>query len=863
MSSIRFEEITEQAGIAYIPGLTFGAAWGNFNQDPLPDLFVSNHFNSGSLYINNGDGTFTDIASDVFKTEDLDGDTHGAAWADFDNDGDQDLIQLVGAKEGEGSDPNRLYVNQNGIFEEQANTYGIDYPLLRGRTPLWLDFDNDGRLDIIMGGAEREDAPPTIFRQTDQGFEDARATTGFAPSNSRFSLLSDLSGDGNLDLVATGFLEGSSSRVTVYDLTSIPFENITSTAIRPNSDNDIAIADFNNDLRPDIYITRNQEDSANGFVDDWLFFNTEEGLIEQGEQAGINSIPHPGRSVVAGDFDNDMDVDIYIDGTTGKNQPNILLDNQGDGTFVTVSDAGGATGTDQGQGDSIVTADFDVDGFLDLFIVNQSAQDQLFRNQGNDNHWIEIDLEGVQSNRDGIGAQIFATAGGVTQLREQSGGIHRSAQNHQRIHFGLGDNTQVDELVIQWPSGVVQRLENIPANQLIQVIEPSDNFSPGQPTFVAGAESGVFLWKNTFDGPYHLRTIGANTPTSFEIDLIASDTLSEISPFDLEPNDTWETTQFGFSLNSRVINREDGVDFKLTTGTKALLSITQDGVPNPQQINVGGEGTPLSPAGWIINSEEFPVRPSFNTEEDSGLVVGQGETSDVLEFRWRGDENGNNVNLSVLTSNDSPRFSAIGFEENDQLTTLSNGVEIQGRIQSLEDGLDVVTPEPVQVGFTYQQDNLFQPDQVNSDDELLGIPNAYWVPLATPYGQPDYDSSEQEGLFLWQNENEQGLWHLRVTAGGENLSRYTGSISSNLGSELIQPVDLEPNDTLITTNPQQIDFDLRVRNSGEDGIDFRFPPGAGLMLNLEESQQESASLVRIGSEQWPILTLPVDLSGWA
>ena len=108
------------------------------------------------------------------------------------------------------------------------------------------------------------------------------------------------------------------------------------------------------------------------------------------------------------------------------------------------------------------------------------APTQLFKNLGNDNHWIEIDLVGVTSNRDGIGAQIRATAEGVTQLREQDGGIHYRGQDHQRIHFGLGSNTMVDELTVRWPNGNMQVLQNVPADQIIEVVETNVVAVPGQ-----------------------------------------------------------------------------------------------------------------------------------------------------------------------------------------------------------------------------------------------------------------------------------------------------------------------------------------------------------------------------------------------
>lgn len=97
---------------------------------------------------------------------------------------------------------------------------------------------------------------------------------------------------------------------------------------------------------------------------------------------------------------------------------------------------------------------------------------QLFKNLGNDNNWIEIDLEGTTSNRDGVGTLVFVTTGDITQFREQTGGVHFRAQNHQRIHFGLGDNDHIDRILIKWPSGIVHSIENVPVNKILEIKEP-------------------------------------------------------------------------------------------------------------------------------------------------------------------------------------------------------------------------------------------------------------------------------------------------------------------------------------------------------------------------------------------------------
>jgi hypothetical protein len=96
---------------------------------------------------------------------------------------------------------------------------------------------------------------------------------------------------------------------------------------------------------------------------------------------------------------------------------------------------------------------------------------QLFKNRGNNNRWIEIDLEGVDSNRDGIGTSVTVEVGGVSQIRFQRGGMNRITQNHQRIHFGLGDNKVVDRLTIKWPSGKIQDFKNVDADRILTINE--------------------------------------------------------------------------------------------------------------------------------------------------------------------------------------------------------------------------------------------------------------------------------------------------------------------------------------------------------------------------------------------------------
>ena len=637
---IAFEDVSQHAGI-HRTGESWGNAWGDFDGDGYLDLWTTNHKQKPSLYRNNRDGTFTNIIDQVWRAYSY-ADTHGVAWADFDNDADQDLMVLSGSGGGRSTATNRkqhnhFYVNRGGRLVESAAAFGVDLPILRGRTPLWLDANSDGHLDMLLTGMLREDVtccpeadetPDAVasflLEQTvGSAFRQVGPSIGFdLQASATFAQLSDLTENGKLDvIVATGAYPRAVFQVSKTGA----FLDVTETFHFPRMSNvtDAVFADFNGDLRPDVFLARDVYRSHINIVDDRtlkLYIRNNQGergirfstdsevyfeifsvweprlsLISIGEQghdieafdgefigthgsrnvatfrfrlspedarviglkrrpevdlfgiyvgydpemkawtllyhksshtnnwtgfeavisartpildvAPVNfaqgdlshypesvlllktnnrrfkrapSFAEGGRSIAAGDFDNDMDIDIYlVRSSSAGNLANRLYENQGDGVFVAQRRIGAASGSMEGRGQSVTMADYDKDGYLDLFLTNgrgaypfNEGPDQLLRNTGSGNNWIQIDLEGKVSNRDGIGAKVFATTpDGTTQLRENTGGIHYSQQDQKRIHFGLAGHREVRELRIHWPSGIRQTLNNLPVNRVVRVVE--------------------------------------------------------------------------------------------------------------------------------------------------------------------------------------------------------------------------------------------------------------------------------------------------------------------------------------------------------------------------------------------------------
>ena len=619
-SSQSFTDVTSAAGVAH-SSETYGASWGELNGDGFPDLFISNHRTMKSLFRSNGDGTFTDIAGTINNFANRpNADTHGASWADFNNNGTQDLLVSVGT-----GNPSEWYVNSGGKLAFKTIGSGFDISNLGGRTPIWLDYDNDKRLDMLLaqyGGVAK------LFHQNSDGtFTELSAAAHLLCLRFHYAQLIDVNGDGRLDVLCP---DEATFPQKIYDTSSYPWKKIFDAtkpaAFFPVVKNvvDSTVADFNNDGRMDIFIlsgVQNRPSSvvqegnkieallAGGskgfkfvsagsvtFTVDWnkasegngtditkiqigskathpksttftldptspstwgmppaptsksqlplmqiWYDNTADrwtlaivtklnandaGIFSQGYIQAVATAPvtglqatglwptdHPGRptllmnrsgvfkdetvawgldtpvqcgSVTAGDFDNDMYVDLYLACRTGaSNIANILYHNNGDGTFTAVPNAGGAAGPiglaiadGVGTADSAVTADYDRDGFLDLFVTNGfnlqpryiGGPNNLFHNDGNGNHWIELDLVGVNSDRDATGARVYATANGVTQFRVQDGRYHRWSQDSKRIHFGLAGATSVS-LEIKWPGGLDQKIQNVAANKIYTITE--------------------------------------------------------------------------------------------------------------------------------------------------------------------------------------------------------------------------------------------------------------------------------------------------------------------------------------------------------------------------------------------------------
>jgi hypothetical protein len=437
-----FTDVTAEAGVGG-KGFGMGVTVGDYDNDGYEDLYVTN-WNSSILYHNNGNGTFTDVTAKAGVDNPHWG--VGAAWIDYDRDGRLDLYvgnylkfdpdakrryftadAFPGPLDYEGT-PDRLFHNNgDGTFTDVSHKAGIDNPLGRAMGVTTGDYDNDGWPDIYIANDTME---------------------SYMYHNNHDGTFSDVAPDVNTAFGANG--EATSAMNPIF-------------------------GDYDNDGWQDLFVSDMRyhrlfhNPGATGF---WLDTTVETGV------AAVS-----GQYVAWGDgffdFDNDGWKDLFVvNGGLHWLIPmeDSVLRNNGDATFTDVSSQLGDYFKFKKVGRGACFADYDNDGYIDAFIMVLGGKGILLHANppanGNRNHWLTLKLVGTRSNRDGYGARIEAFAGKLHQTVEAVSENGYLSQGDPRPHFGLGQQAEVDRLIIHWPSGTDQVLEHVKADQILKVTEP-------------------------------------------------------------------------------------------------------------------------------------------------------------------------------------------------------------------------------------------------------------------------------------------------------------------------------------------------------------------------------------------------------
>jgi cytochrome c peroxidase len=484
-----FVDVSQQAGIvnnrAISIEMTAGIAWGDYDRDGWPDLYVTDSEGANTLYRNNADGTFSlsPLSEQVALPESY---SNGAVFADFNNDGWLDLYVANWGQD-------NLFLNNGGQgFIDITADAGIDNDN-NSKSASWGDFDNDGWLDLYVAnwscypkcGRSMDGDIDRLYRNNGDGtFTDVTKFLGSGVNGAGFiASFHDFDNDGDLDiyLVNDSFINPIGNRLWRNDGPGCDGWCFTQIAAEAGANQKVfgmglAIGDYDNDGWLDYYFSNVGPMTLLNNRGNGAFQNV---AVESGTQApeGI------GWGAVFLDYDNDGWRDLYlaVSGTTNHRDiaANKLFRNLGDGTFEEVACHNEAT--DARMSISVASADYNQDGWVDLLVGNTDEGYRLYENraaQASRANWIALELTGGGPvNRDAVGARAYITTpDGVTQMQDVISGASVAAGNELTLYFGLGQHKKAD-ITIRWPDGVRQEFRNINANQRYGLAYPVSGIS--------------------------------------------------------------------------------------------------------------------------------------------------------------------------------------------------------------------------------------------------------------------------------------------------------------------------------------------------------------------------------------------------
>ena len=498
--SAQFANVTLASGIALPPtaaGLRRGSAWGDFNGDGFQDLLVAPGASLDVLlFLNNGNGTFTQQVALPASLV-----THSPrmiAPADLDNDGDQDAYICIGQP-----GANLLLINQgNGVFTEEASGRGVAHQS-DAFSAAFGDYDRDGWLDLYVGNragmpGQGNSAPNALFRSNGDGtFLDVTATSGTASPGSCFAAIwYDHDDDGWPDIAIANDkgANGQPPSALLKNMRDGTFVDV-SPQINANAPIDgmgVCVGDFDNDGDRDMFQTN---DIAGHVLFEWDAFSSEFILgptwFSQAQAMGL-TVAGSGWGCGFADYDNDGYLDLFIVIQGGSNR---LYRSLSGTAFQDVSQQEGIAFCSPGDF-SAMWVDFDNDGDLDLWDTGSYTAGQLGENTSATGNYLVLDCVGTISNRDAIGARVRVKTGSHTMQRVVRPNEGFLSSRDRRLHFGLSSETVVQQIEIRWPSGGVSYLENVAGNQFLTVVEPdlkvvAGLMTPGSVNVLNGAIGGT------------------------------------------------------------------------------------------------------------------------------------------------------------------------------------------------------------------------------------------------------------------------------------------------------------------------------------------------------------------------------------
>ncbi len=501
---ITFEDIADEIGITHtIITSVFGGgvSFSDFDGDGLEDISFTTEIGQPISIYKNENILFTDVAAQLGLDDSSSART--LLWADYDNDGDQDLFLANFGQQ------NRLFRNEgNDIFIDVTQQSGMPLENSPSTAAVWADFNNDGHIDLYVGnyGAGNNSFPNYLLKNGGHGtFTEIAIDSGALDTiggTNKYKLplaisCFDFNNDGLVDIyIANDKKQGNTLFKNIGGLEFIDVSQSSNAGLQFDAMG-IAVGDYNNDGYLDVYVSNLPQ--GNGLLrnnGDETFTNvaSELGLLVNRICWGVNFL----------DYDNDSDLDLFVSvsGGTGLERKNALFENMGDGTFSEYSGSEITEDLSRSYGNAI--GDYNNDGYCDIVVLNRyPTYSNVWKNSGYTNNWVKIKLIGVISNRNGIGSTLKIFIESESFIRPVICGGSYLSQNSSIQTIGVGTAIVIDSIIISWPNGAIDVIRNVAVNQTIVVEE-------GEPVTKVEEENSLhknFVLEQNYPNPFNPSTI--------------------------------------------------------------------------------------------------------------------------------------------------------------------------------------------------------------------------------------------------------------------------------------------------------------------------------------------------------------------
>lgn len=452
----------ERGRLATDGGLSRGVAWGDYDADGDPDLYVANSNGQwNALYRNNGDGTFkkmTEGGGDIgaiSETVKHGGNSQGVNWVDYDNDGDLDLY--IASR---GSEANFLFKNLDNLGFARVTDHPLTDEGMGTSMACWADIEGDGDLDVLVVASGS--GSNFLFENLGEGMFKSLSDHPLAGGNGRARACA--CGDVNNDGLPEFYIANARTPNEYYvNLGNWKFEKVEKGHLVEDVGYSYGVswADYDDDGDLDLFL-------ANFDKKNFLYQNDGNGNLSPVKK-GIVSTETGGASKGHswGDYDNDGDLDLFVaNGTYKPNMHNFLYLNQGNGDFKKEYSEIITKHADTSAG--MAHADFDRDGDLDIFVANWGSADQInrfYENTTTERNWISVRLKGIETNTYGIGTRVSVFYSDNTQNRWMYPVTGFGSQDDYELHFGLGKTEHIDSILIDWSNGRIEKHQNLRVNE--------------------------------------------------------------------------------------------------------------------------------------------------------------------------------------------------------------------------------------------------------------------------------------------------------------------------------------------------------------------------------------------------------------